>query len=226
MSSSQEAQDLASAFLLGAVSQIESRQESNYFTIRNVGGICKLIGYRDLASRCSEVLRQAPERDLFQGAITNIPRSTPIPPMRRELDELEILEKDHPLCTDASLAEYVSNCGREQSSLRLAAIKKYEEAFAACKSELEFEEVALAQAVLGDIDAALNSAAKIVMVEMRRRNVQFVCTFELFRRKNFDAAQALLKLRILDSLTPLGAAQFALGIYQRIPWLGYPFPDW
>lgn len=88
------------------------------------------------------------------------------------------------------------------------------------------EETAVAQAVLGDIDAALVSAETFVRPDFRARNVRFVCMTELFRSERWADASQLFNQLYPARVAPNPAAHLALGANHRLPWLGYPFPVW
>lgn len=185
-----------------------------------------LLGFDSYAETCATVLNSLPDENFTAGIISNFPIPKKPSPAIRQIDPLERLDSDHPPLTDESVAKYIRKCANSQAHLKLAFDRQYSAAFAACKCELDTEETAGAQAVLGDIDAALESAASIVTPDFRAHNVRFICTIELFRRERWSDARKLFDAIYPTQIGPDAAAQMALGANHRLPWLCYPFPDW
>ena len=198
----------------------------NYFSLRSVGGAATLLGFDSIAHECESILQTLPDASFTAGVVSNFPLPKKAPPALRKIATTDQLNSDHPPLTDESVAKYIRDCGNAQSHLKLASDRKYADAFAACKSELDTEETAASQAVLGDIDSALDSASSIVKPDFRADNIRFICTIELFRRKRWLDAHKLFDVIYPSQIGPDAAAQMALGANHRLPWLGYPFPDW
>lgn len=218
---------LADYLLSDAVERLAAMgPKVNIFSVRAVGGAAVLLGFDSLAERCESLLQAIPDGAFTAGMITNFALPKQAPPGMRQLSPIDRLALDHPPLTNGSVAQNVRDCGQGETHLRLAADRRYDEAFAACQTELDCEETAAAQAVLGDIDAALESAASRVKPSGRSDNVRFICTIERFRREQWDEADELLSKIYARQIGPWSAAQMALGANHRVPWIGYPFPDW
>lgn len=198
----------------------------NYFTLRSVGGASILLGFDAIAAECESILQTIPDASFVAGVISNFPLPKKAPPALHKIATIDQLNSDHPPLTDESIVKYIHDCGNSQTHLKFAADRKYSDAFAACKSELDTEETAATQAVLGDIDSALDAASCVVQPDFRANSVRFICTIELFRRERWSEAQKLFDLIYPSQVGPDAAAQMALGANHRLPWLGYPFPDW
>jgi hypothetical protein len=227
MATFNDSRELADFLLRDATERLaDAAPNVNYYSLWSVGGASALLGFDSYALSCESVLRSLPDRNFSDGMISNFPLLKKPAPALRQIAPLERLASDHPPLTNESIAEYIRKNGDSQQHLRLACDRLYSDAFAACKSELDTEETAAAQAVLGDIDAALASAESVVTPDFRADNVRFICTIELFRRERWDNANTLFDLIFPKQIGPDAAAQMALGANHRIPWLGYPFPDW
>ena len=227
MATFNNARELAEHLLRDATQRLtDSAPEVNHYSLWSVGGASALLGFDNYAQSCKSVLQSLPDDNFTAGLISNFPLPKKPAPALRQIAPLERLQSDHPPMTDESLAQYIRDSGNSQEHLRLACDGLYSDAFSACKSELDTEETAAAQAVLGDIDAALASAESVVKPDFRADNVRFICTIELFRAERWDDANKLFNTTYPDQIGADAAAHMALGANHRLPWLGYPFPDW
>jgi len=92
------------------------------------------------------------------------------------------------------------------------------------KSDLDLEEVGEAQAMLGRIDAAYKTAARLP--PYRRHLVLLVACIEASRQgKTKQSDELLAELRTIG-MGAWNLLAVALGLGARMPWDGYPFPDW
>ena len=227
MAAFQDSHTLADHLFRDAINRLEAASPTvNYFSVKSVGGAARILGFESYADRCAAILQTLPDASFTAGAIANFPMPKRVPAGFRQILDMEQLNAYHPPLTDASVAKYIAECGSSQEHLRLIVHGDYDAAFAAAKTELDVEECASAQAVLGDIESALRSASTVVVPEFRANNVRFICTSELFRRERFDDANQLFDSIYPSQMGPDAAAQMALGANHRLPWLGYPFPDW
>jgi hypothetical protein len=229
MAVSSESRLIVDQLLSDCISQFEEGSLQGHFNIleiRFVGGVARLLGYEPYAERCQQLLSIAPDRAFFAGMIANFKLPDKATPTMRSIYRMEQLEASYPVFSESYIRDYVTTFCNSDSHLALAISGQYQEAFAACKAEVEVEEVALTQAVLGDIEAALASARSIVKPESRAQGVVFVCTIELFRRDRLGDARAHLESFYPPGLHGSSAGQMALGVCNRVPWGGYPYPDW
>lgn len=227
MVSFNDSRELADCLLSDATERLaDAAPTVNHFSLWSVGGAAALLSFDSLAQTCESILQSLPDENFTAGLISNFPLPKKAAPALRRIPPLERLESDHPPMTDESIARYIRKSGQSQEHLRLASDGLYSKAFSACQSDLDIEETAAAQAVLGDIDGALASAQSVVKPDFRADNVRFICTIELFRRECWSEADRLFRLMFPSQIGPDAAAQIALGANHRLPWLGFPFPDW
>ncbi len=222
-----DAPSLADFLLRNAVKRLTSvAPRVNYSSLRSVGGASRLLGLDAYAESCESILQTLPDPSFTRSLVANF--SVPKKPAQaqRKIAPMERLNSDHPRMTEGSVVQYLRDCGKSESHLRLAIERRYKHAFDACKSELDIEETACAQAVLGDIDVAIDSASNVVKPDFRSNNVRFICAIELFRRERWSDAHELFDLIYPSRIGPDAAAQMALGANHRLPWVGYPLPDW
>lgn len=59
-----------------------------------------------------------------------------------------------------------------------------------------------------------------------RNNVRFVTAIEQYRTNRFDEAEMMKESLDDGTLNGRRAAQFAMGICNRVPWCPYPYPDY
>jgi hypothetical protein len=227
MATFNNARELADSLLREATQRLaDAAPEVNHYSLWSVGGASALLGFDSYAESCESVLQSLPDGNFTAGLISSFPLPKKPAPALRKIAPLERLESDHPPLTNESVAQCVRDFGNSQEHLRLAYDRLYSDAFSACKSELNKEETAAAQAVLGDIDAALVSAESEVKPDFRADNVRFICTIELFRAERWAEANELFNLIFTNQIGSDAAAHLALGANHHFPWLGYPFPDW
>jgi hypothetical protein len=190
------------------------------------GSVARLLGREDIARRCAKLLGDTPDTVFWNGILTNIALPEAVPPQMRSIPSLAELEEAFPTYSESRVVAYIRQCAETERHLALALERRYEEAFDQARTDLQVEEIALAQAVLGDMEAAVDSAVSQVSSGDRRFGVFLVLTVELFRRGR--VAEAHRQLAALDSghLNVWSAGQLALGIADRQPWQGYPYPDW
>ena len=227
MATFKDSRVLADYLLGNAVNRLsEAAPKVNHYSLWSVGGASALLGFDAYVESCESILQSLPDGNFTEGLISNFPLPKKPAPALRQIAPLERLNADHPPMNDETVAQYIRDSCKSEPHLALAAEKRYVEAFDACKSELDTEETAATQAVLGDIDAAIVSAATVVKPDFRADNVRFVCTIELFRRERWADAHKLFDVIYPSQIGPDAAAQMALGANHRLPWLGYPYPDW
>jgi hypothetical protein len=132
------------------------------------------------------------------------------------------VERSHPPFTDDYPEAVI---GRESENIRRCLKREYDVAFANAQSELDREMIALSQVILGDVDLALASTSRLAETD-RKDNVLFVATIELYRRRRDSEADALYSRFSNGGLSESALAQMAIGVSNRVPWEGYPFPDY
>lgn len=196
------------------------------YDIQHVTRIVKLLGEQDLLLRAERLLKEMPDES-FWTAINRGPElPKTVPEEWRSVPPHAELEQEFPLYQETKIRDFLEMAARDDRYLAATLEQRYEEAFALANSELAVEEIAITQAVLGDIEAALESAQHRVKPEFRQQTVLIVVAVESFRRGRLAEARAVLNDLELMGLGVGDFYQLALGFAGRVPWSGYPYPDW
>lgn len=157
----------------------------------------------------------------WAGAFTNFD-TTGIPEGARELSPIEQIEQKHPLFSEDYPLFILRKMG---GCLSICARRDYDLAFAQAETELEKEEIILAQVLMGDYGLAADSLPRL-LEEDRKQNVILVSIIELYRNGRISEAEEYRGQLSPGSLTDWGGAQLAIGASNRVPWEIYPFPDY
>lgn len=189
----------------------------HYFFTRTLANVAMLGDLPDVVRAANEALVAAPERGTLAGSITNVAahRKT----AQRPPPNLADAHDAHPPHPGPCLLD------REQDPhLVLVRQARFEEARTHATTPLAQEEYASACAVVGNIGEALAFIDTDTFPADRKRGPQVVACVESWRLGDLPQTQALL-----DRLTPRDAyenAWLAAGFLGRMPWNGYPFPDY
>lgn len=134
------------------------------------------------------------------------------------------LEEDHPVYSRHESRERVAKLVGSERHIALCLEGRFDDAKREAQSDLALEEAGLTMAVLGEFDAARRVMSDPALPDFRRAGVRLVLMIELFRAGRQDEASALL-----GEMEATGLSEWdhlALGIAGRVPWVGYPYPDW
>ncbi len=194
----------------------------NFLAARFAGNAARLLQFGDLERRFADTLASVTAGQYSSGIITNIPHADDVPRDALELMATPDLEQEHPTFMD----EYATTVIRQWGDHLLPCLERdYDAAFSLSKSALSIESVALTQAILGDTDLAQQSTSRL-SDQYRRDHILFVVTMELYRRNRTTEAKALHKRLPANTLCQWGSAHMALCVVDRVPWAGYPYPDY
>jgi hypothetical protein len=203
-----------------AVAEVEQDATRGQFVwnlIGDIANIARLLGAEDLEARALQVLRQASPPQFY---------------LERAAHTVEQLEREYPRYEESAILDGIRNIGREEAHVRLALARCYDEAFSIAASATEIEEIAETQAVVGDLEAALNSVHRLVgPAQVRQRLVLVVIALELVRRRRVEEARVVLS-HLEAQIAPTSASDtwhrvvLAAGLVGRRPWDGYPYPDY
>ena len=214
-----EQHDIAVNLEEQAVVQLESdAKQGRYAPPRTKfgGGVARLLGREDIAQRCIKMLGDAPEASFWNGILTNIALPDIVPLEMRSLPSPTELDDAFPPYSDSHVVAFIRQNAESERHLSLALERRYKEAFDQATSDVQVQEIALTQAVLGDMEAAMDSAASRVSSEHRQFGVLFVLTVELFRRGRVEEAQR--QLAALDTARLNAWSAGAVGIGDcRLP---------
>ncbi len=223
------AMKLVRAHLEAAILAVEAEaaeRRYNTLCIRALGNAAMVLGQQRVADRAAQLLWEAPDEAFWSGAITNIDLPKTIPERLRQIDAPDELEAQHPPYCKEYIMERVRSYAQDEEHIALCIEGRLQEARRIAGSGTKLEEVSMTLAVLGEFDAALDVARDPALESVRQKDAQFVLALELFRSGRLDESQAILAELDPNDLGPWDRILLALGLGDREPWGGYPYPDW
>ncbi len=221
--------EFARRHLIASVCELEKdAQGARYNTscIGELANVSLVLGQRDVAERALRLLRAAPDVAFSAGMITNIELSKTVLERLRTVDPLEKLEDQYAPYREEEIVGHIRSYARTEEHLALCLEGRTEEARSTAGSGLRLEEVGVTLAVLGEFDAALSVARDPLLEHFRQRGVLLILVIEFFRRGQMEYFEAILAELESSGLGPWDRILLALGIANREPWTGYPYPDW
>jgi len=192
----------------------------NHFVLRDLEALALIAGRTDLAHSAASILRGLPDRAFNAGIISNIADLSPL--VRREPATLAAAEARFPVYTEQVRATIAS-----QAAAHTAVFgdrPDLDSARARVSSALDLEEFASACAVAGHFERALDTLDSPDFELGRRIGPRIVVCVEAFRADRLELAERL----ILEHFSTPGhfPLNVAAGLLGRLPWGGYPFPDY
>ena len=154
---------------------------------------------------------------------------------QESLFEREGIEKRFPPYQESEVIAMIRACGRSEPHLALSFERSYADAISiaasqAKDSERMLEEIASTQAILGDFEWAQDTIEHHVTSDFRQRGALLVLVIELLRRGRFEQAKSMLHKLDSGNQDVWNRASenvhIVLSLIGRLPWQGYPFPDW
>jgi len=221
----EEKREMAHRLLLSVADELERsiRTEGHCNTLlaRYAGGAALLLGFDDIAPRFVALLEQSNWDGFFGDVLTNIDLPTEVPDKMRRLRPLQAFDAEHPVFATDDVHRAIR---RYAPALTDCLVSGFAAAITATNDEFRLEQIALAQAVLGHDEGAVETSLRL-RDPRRLDDVRFVMAIERFRRGQFEEGREALAPLSVEDLTSWTAAYFAMGICDRTPWVGYPFPD-
>ena len=215
--------DRAIAMLAEIAQWLESPASAgfrNQFVIRELEALALIASRADLANRAASIICSLSDSGFTAGIVTNIDDISRL--VRRESSTLAAAEASFPEYTTEVFATIV-----EQAEAHTAVFGDKSElhlARARASSALELEEFASACAVAGRFDDALDALANPDFEPVRRGGPLMALCVEAFRADRIDMADSLISAHFsTPGQFPLSVAAGLLG---RVPWGGYPYPDY
>lgn len=195
------------------------KQAVNIFGAEDASDAARVLGFSAHAARLDAILSTVTVADSLRGAITSIEitndmKAKPLP--RRTLEEIE---HAYPQFRSSYMSDLLSKGG---DHLQLCLDRNYEAALSKATCELDEVEVALAQLLLGDFQAARLSFQRF---PTRQHDMLVVLAIELYRRNCFNEAEEIYSA-LLDRDSTWTPIHLAVGVSGRVPWPQYPFPDY
>lgn len=186
-----------------------------------IGGLSDLYGVHEIRVIAAAVLRDAPPEAFWAGDITNAPRDSLV---RRALPEREALDDLFPVYGEDVMRHVRSF---EDSHIQLALAGRIEEAWSKAETPLAKEECASTCGVNGDVTALVALIARAEFPRDRWIGPAMVACIESYRRGDVDRAAEYLDTILASARSGCWEwAQLAAGFLGRVPWGGYPFPDY
>lgn len=182
--------------------------------------VAMLLDESEMFTRLFDLMQNAPEEYRW---------------LKRSFQQ-EQVEKSFPIYQESTIVEMIRKCAKSESHLALALERQYSDAISIAKSEGNsesermLEEIASMQALFGDFGKALGTIETQVTPQFRQRGALLVLVIELFRNGRFEQARTILhKLESSNQDVWNRAGEnfhIAMSLIGRLPWQGYPFPDW
>lgn len=218
--------ELAAKLLKSVAEELEAtlhtHRSCNTLLARFAGDAALILQFDELTPRFSRLLKRSRWEGFYGGLMTNLGLPWFVPKRMRQLTPLERINSDHPEFNEAFAIETFTKYYPEMLPCLDTGFDSW---IHAAKTELAVEEVALSQAILGRYDDAIRTA-RCLNESHRQNNVRFVIAIEQLRQGSCQNAQSITAALDEGTLTGWGAAQFALGICNRVPWRPYPYPDY
>ncbi len=202
----------------------EAREGRWHTTLaHHVGSLSVLGDLPTVRATAEGVLHSAPDSAFTAGVISNISDLSGL--IRRAIRPAEQLESDYPSYSHTTVLATID--GYKEPHIRHVIDGKLGEAERCATTRLAMEEFASTCAVFGYLDIALSTIRAADYPNERKTGPLIVSCVESFRRGEYKAADQLIEeLSSESSLDPWADTHVAAGLLNRIPWGGYPYPDY
>ncbi|MGE3641368.1 MAG: hypothetical protein AB7G28_22650 [Pirellulales bacterium] len=202
-----------------------SAHRMNHFVAKLLGAIANSLGHQAIAKRVESLLGELTAEDFFRGAITNIDwRNLG----SGELDRLRSIQPAnefdacHPAYDRDSPVPELQRYSQQSPHVRFCLQGEIDQALAAAKTELDYEEIADTLAALGRFDDAITTIDSSPISLERRREVRSIVLMEKCRRLVPGFAEEIARLNPRD----YDLLHVVLALAGRRPWETYPYPDY
>ena len=201
---------------------LRTHRACNTMLARYASDVSQAIDCSELTVRFARLLRKSKWQGFFGGIITNTRLPWFVPKRMRQLTPIDKINEDYPFFTD----DFAVCTFTKYYPEMLPCIEHgFDTLLRDAKSQLAIEEIALSQILLQQYDDA-NITAQRLTESHRQNNILFVSAIEQYRLGQIDQAKAMQHRLVDGTLRGWGAAQFAMGICNRVPWCPYPYPDY
>jgi hypothetical protein len=218
---------LARSQLEAGMGELESDAEEgryNTLCIRAFASAAAVLQQQDVVDRAIRLLGAAPDKSFWAGTISNFALPKTVPEGLRTIDAPKKLEEQHPCYREEEIVGRIRSLPEERFALCLEG--RFQDARSKAGQSLWLEEVGDTLAVLGKFDTALSVARDPALEDFRQKGVLLVLAIELFRHRRMEESEAILAELESSGLSAWERIQLALGFAGRVPWDGYPYPDW
>ena len=218
--------ELASSLLESVADELETtfreHRSCNTMLARYASDVSQALDIPDLTPRFACFLRKSKWKGFFGGMITNARLPWFVPKRMRQLTPIEKINEDYPIFPDDFAAATFTKYYPEMVP---CIDQGFDSLLCDANTELAIEEIALSQLLLRQYDDALDTARRLTESH-RQNNIRFVSAIEQYRLDRVDDAEAMRESLDDGTLNGWAAAQFAMGICNRVPWCPYPYPDY
>ncbi len=194
-------------------------------TIRQLGGLARLLEEGDLVKQAQYLLRKSPDKSFWLDAALDVRRPSPVPDWMLEVPPVQEIEDQFPLYRESQISNIIRTVARASRHISFCQYDKYSDAIALAQSEKALHEIAATQAFRGDFDAAQRLMLERIKAPARKKGILIVLVVELFRRGHPDLARWVLIELQYHGLNARNNLHLALGFAGRQPWWNYPFPE-
>jgi hypothetical protein len=209
---------LARGLLRSAVTWLELEAEAGRrhgWRAREIGAVAILGGFGGLAARAERLLAEANHVHADDDDHSALDPSLPHGP--------ELAEMFPPYSSVQVLAQVRTSA---PPHISLALDRHFAEAWARCEEDGQREEVVALRALLGDFSGALAMLALPDYPDDRRVGPLMVTTIEAQRMGEPELARRLVLTQLGDNNGLDWWVPVAAGLLGRLPWDGYPLPDY
>lgn len=191
--------------------------------LRKTASLAVLVPAPTVIDSIARLLNEAPEDAFLAGVITNITDRSCF--VKRNMPSFEEACSRFPLYPAGELPPPVQRA--TDPHIVAARARDIALAISCADSDLSLEEVASTCAVVGDVPSCLEIVRRPGYPHARRDGPRMVACVESHRRGDFASAEQILgELAEADALHGWNLLHLAAGLLGRVPWGGYPYPDY
>jgi hypothetical protein len=139
-------------------------------------------------------------------------------------NDLHLHEYKH--MSKVEFEEYLQKIAPERFEVCSDSDLTLEEVLQTAKSPLDMEEIGCTFAVLGMHEKALEVTKRPELEEFRRAGIRRTIELEKLRKGDFDEIDLAGLMVNHEGIHPWNAGHIALCALGRLPYMGYPYPDW
>jgi hypothetical protein len=200
----------------------QSHQRFHVSLARSLGQLAVIAHFDAVGEVAASVLQLAPDAAFVAGVISNIEDLSGL--VRRARPTLDEAEQFFPAYSTDEVRRTLELV--VEPHVRKLLLGDIEGAYEAATDELAKEEFASSCAVLGHVDRCLGAIEDPAYPSKRTVGPLMTSCVECFRTNRMDEAGALLQT--LSERWPQAAwmkVHVSAGLLGRLPWPGYPYPD-
>jgi hypothetical protein len=204
------------------VAEARTADRWDTWAMRSAAALAVLAPAPLAAAQIAALLRDAPAREFYAGALSNVSDLSGL--VRRELPTMEAATKMFPAYGPNTLPE----CVLIAHDLHIEAVRDGQigHAVSLAQTDLKLDDVAATCAVMGHIEVCLDIAER--RLDARCRQTMFlIAAVESYRHGDPARAQQLIdKFDAAFHSHHWARSSLIAGLLLRVPWGGYPYADY